>query len=154
MFSPRFKDRALIVERDVEALGGLALDIGKAHIDKRMIAWVAPDAAGLEGEKPDALLIPPVPGQVPVYFTFADLEEDMVVSVDSHSSSPAFSQDATKLAFDLYKIGAMAADNVVDHVDAPDPEGLDAGIQRREQAEQQQAKQESALKLVSGKKGK
>lgn len=152
MFSPRFKDRALIVERDVEALGGLMLDMSKAHIDKRLIAWVSEDQAGLEGEKPDPLLIPPVKGQVPVFFTFADLTDDMVLTVDSHSSSPAFAQDAQKLAFDLYKIGAMAADNVVDHVDAPDPEGLVAGIQRREQSENAQQQQEQRLKLVGKKK--
>ncbi len=46
MFSPRFKDRALLVERDVEAEGALMLDMGRAHVDKKLVAWVPKEAAG------------------------------------------------------------------------------------------------------------
>lgn len=138
MFSPRFKDRALLVERDVEAIGGLVLDLCKAHVEKKMTAWVPAGAAGLEkNPEENVFRLPPVPGQVPVDFSFHDLPEDVRVTVDSHSSSPAFSMEARQLAFDLLKIGAMDPEQVVEHVDAPNPEELVAGIERRAFAKEQ-----------------
>lgn len=134
MFSPRFKDRALLVERDVEACGGLALDLCRAHIPEKMTAWVPADAAGIEvNADANVFRLPPVKGQVPVDFSFADLPEAVRVTVDSHSSSPAFSMEARSLAFDLLKIGAMDAEQVVEHVDAPNPEEIITGIERRAQ---------------------
>ena len=53
------------------------------------------------------VLVPPAPGLVPVFFTFADLSDDVSLTVDSHSSSPAFSADAKALAFDLLKVGGL-----------------------------------------------
>lgn len=133
MFSPRFKDRAMLVERDVEACGGLALDLCRAHVDDKMTAWVAPADAGIEADTSENIYrLPPVPGEVPVDFAFADLPEKVRVTVDSHSSSPAFAMEARGLVFDLFKIGAMDKQQVVEHVDAPDPEGLLAGIERRD----------------------
>ena len=67
-----------------------------------------------------------------VPFQLADLDDSMKLSVDSHSSSPAFAADAKNLIFDLFKIRAASTEDVVEHTDAPDPEGLIAGIMRRE----------------------
>lgn len=153
MFSPRFKDRALLIERSVEGLGGGMLDLARVHVDRRMVAWVSKDFAGAQAPaKEDSLMVPPVPGQVPVYFTFADLDDDVRLTVDSHSSSPAFSAEAKALAFELFKIGSMSKEDVVQHTDSPDPEDLIAGIQRREFAAAQAAQEQAKLKLV-GKKG-
>jgi hypothetical protein len=146
MFSPRFKDRALLIERDVEALGAVFLDMAKAHVDKKLIAWIPANAAPLEGEKPDPLIVPPAPGFVALPFQFSDLDDDAVVTIDSHSSSPAFSAEAKQLVFDLLKIGAMAAEDVVQKVDIDDPEGLVAGIQRRAIARQKMEQEALALK--------
>lgn len=132
MFSPRFKDRALLVERDVEGIGGLVLDLCRAHIPEKMTAWVDQQSAGVEmSQDSNVFRLPPVEGQVPVDFAFADLPDEVRVTVDSHSSSPAFSMEARSLAFDLLKIGAMDAEQVIEHVDAPNPEELVAGIERR-----------------------
>jgi len=131
MFSPRFKDRALLVERDVEACGALMLDLAKAHVDTKLTAWVPEQQAGMEKAEPNPLLMAPAPGLVPVNFLFSDVSDESTLTVDSHSSSPAFSADSRALVFDLFKIGAMSAEQVVDHVDAPDPEELIAGVQRR-----------------------
>lgn len=134
MFSPRFKDRAMLVERDVEACGGVALDLCRAYVDKKMTAWVKPEEAGPEAVKEENVFrLPPVKGQVPVDFAFCDLPEDVRVTVDSHSSSPAFSMEARALAFDLLKVGAMDTEQLVEHVDGPNPEELIAGIERRAQ---------------------
>jgi hypothetical protein len=150
MFSPRFKDRALLVERDVEALGALQLDMARAHDSKKLIAWAAPDAIGNQGPTiNDPLLVPPSPGLIGVFFTYADLDEDMIVQVDSHSSSPAFASDARALVFDLLKIGAMSPEDVVQHVDVDDPENLIAGIERRALAAQKAQQEALQLKALT-----
>ena len=155
MFSPRFKDRALLIERDVEKFGALMLDLARAHIDQKMIAWVPKEAAGFEDsstEGEEALLIPPAKGLVPVTFTFADLPDDVSLTVDSHSSSPAFSQEAKELAFNLQRIGAMSPAQLVDHVDVSDPDDLRANIMRREIARAEAASKEQEIKMQTHKK--
>ena len=157
MFSPRFKDRALLVERDVEKFGALMLDLARAHIDQKMIAWVPKESAGFENSSPEgeeALLIPPAKGLVAVTFTFADLPDDVSLTVDSHSSSPAFSQDAKELAFNLQRIGAMSPAQLVDHVDVSDPDDLRANIMRREVARAEAAAKEQELKAQTHSKKK
>ena len=133
MFSPRFKDRALLAERDVEACGGLMLDLAKAHIDKKLVAWLPEKYAGLEGVSPkdDPFMIPPAEGLIPVPFRYGDLDEEMTLTVDSHSSSPAFVAEARSLTFDLFKIGAMSAEEVVERTDVSNPADIIAGIERR-----------------------
>ena len=155
MFSPRFKDRALLVERDVEKFGALMLDLARAHIDQKMIAWVPKESAGFENSSADGeeqLLIPPAKGLVAVTFAFADLPDDVSLTVDSHSSSPAFSQDAKELAFNLQRIGAMSPAQLVDHVDVSDPDDLRANIMRREVARAEAAAKEQELKAQTHKK--
>jgi hypothetical protein len=157
MFSPRFKDRALLVERDVEKFGALMLDLARAHIDQKLLAWVPKDSAGFESSAApgeEELLIPPAKGLVPVTFTFADLPEDLTLTVDSHSSSPAFSQDAKELAFNLHRIGAMSAAELVDHVDVSDPDELRANIMRREIARAEASQREQELKAQTHSKKK
>lgn len=149
MFSPRFKDRALLVERDVEGIGGMMLELAKAHVDKKLTAWVPEAAAGLEKPPlPDPLTVAPVKGDVAVRFSFADLSEDVVLSVDSHSSSPAFSEESKSLLFNLVKAGAAGPGDLLDHTDAPDPEELAAGLRRRQAAVAESKAQEAQLKLV------
>jgi len=158
MFSPRFKDRALLVERDVEACGSLMLDLAEAHDPKVLTAWLPQAYAGMEADpQANPFLIPPAPGLVPVRFELADLDDDMSVTVNSHSSSPAFAAEARALSFDLYKIGAMDQQDVIESVDAPNAAELIAGVQRRGAEKAAQiAKLEPAeqLKLLEGGKKK
>lgn len=157
MFSPRFKDRALLIERDIEHCGSLTLDLARAHVDKRLVAWVPAEAAGLENvASPDeiALLIPPAKGLVPVWFSFADLDDDVTLTVDEHSSSPAFSAEAKSLVFDMLKTGIMSPIDAVEHLDVTDPEALQAGILRREIAKSEAAEKEQATKLALHQGGK
>jgi hypothetical protein len=149
MFSPRFKDRALLVERDVEGIGGLHLDIAKAHISKKLLAWVPKDAAGPQASAPNELIPPPAKGLVAVAFSWPELDEDATLTVDSHSSSPAFVQEAKALTFDLFKIGAMGPEDVVMRSDVSEPEAIIAGIERRAVARQEQAQQAEVVKLAS-----
>jgi hypothetical protein len=147
MFSPRFKDRALLVERQVASLGGIMLDLARAHVDKKLTAWVPDKEAGAEKSTIiNPLIPPPAPGLVPVQFTFADLDDDVTLSVDSHSSSPAFSQEANQQNLTLVKLGAMSPEDYVEHSDSPDPEELTAGIQRRAHAQAEQQAKVLAIK--------
>lgn len=152
MFSPRFKDRALLIERDIEHCAGLTLDLAKAHVSKKLVCWVPPEAAGLENiatAEDLAILVPPAPGLVPVWYTFMDLDEDMTLTVDEHSSSPAFSAEAKALVFDMLKTGIMSPIEAVEHLDVTDPEAVQAGIMRREIARAQAQEKQEALKALS-----
>lgn len=149
--SPRFKDRALLIERDVEAVAGLILDLKRAHEPNKLIAWAPKEEAGAEAGEPNPLMPPPAKGLVPVTFTFAQLPEDVTVKVDAHSSSPAFSEDAKMLSFDLLKVGAESKDELVERLDVSDPEDLQMGIMRREIAAGEAQQRAEALKAL-GKK--
>lgn len=149
MFSPRFKDRALLVERNVEELGSLMLDLARVHDDKRLIAWVPEAAAGMEGVAHNPLIIPPAEGLVAVPFAVHDLEKDVTLRVDAHSSSPAFAAEAKSLVFDLLKIGAMGPEDVVERVDIADPGELEMGILRRRIEASKAHQEEARLKLVA-----
>lgn len=135
--SPRFKDRALVVERQLEAMGALKLDMLKAHVPDAMQAWVPKGEAGLEGEIPplDTLQQPPIPDAVPVEFMFYDLPENCRVSVDSHSSSPAFSQESRTMIFDAFKIGAVDQEYVLEHLHLPGADGAIEKLQRKQIAQ-------------------
>ncbi len=150
MFSPRFKDRALLVERDVESVGSLMLDLARVHEGKRMISWIPQQYAGLEAEKPNPLIVPPAEGLVAIPFSFADLDDDVNVTIDAHSSSPAFSAEAKALVFDLLKIGAMGPEDVIEHVDIDGTDELSMGILRRRIDAAKAEQREQQLKLVSG----
>lgn len=162
MATPRLKDSALLVERDVEALAGLHLDLCRAHVgpDKKLIAWVPAQLAGIEAGEPDPYIVPPVPGTVAVRFAFDDLPEEMTVTIDSHSSSPAFQQDARALAFDALKTGVYGPEELAEHLDVSNPEQVIASIERREAARQAQIQAieakdpQAALKLLEGGKKK
>lgn len=137
--SPRFKDRALLVERQVEALGSLKLDMLKAHVASTITAWVPKKDGGIEGEIPpsDWLEQPPVKGTVPVEFTFYDLPADCKLSVDSHSSSPAFSHESRQNMFDMLKVGAVDQEQLLMHLHPPGVDSMLEALQRKkaEQAE-------------------
>lgn len=134
--SPRFKDRALMLERQIEAMGTLKLNMLKAHVAEPMQAWVPKKEAGIEGEIPptDWLEQPPVEGYVPVEFTFYDLPENTKITIDSHSSSPAFGHEYKQDIFDLVKIGAIDAEGAVE---ALHPQGMDKMLEalQRKKAE-------------------
>lgn len=136
--SPRFKDRALLVERQIESMGALKLDMLRAHDPNAITAWVPKKEGGIEGQLPldNEFEQPPVPNAVPVEFTFYDLPDNCKVTVDSHSSSPAFGHEARQMLFDLTKIGAMKPERLIEHLHPP---GADTMIQDIERAEAEKA---------------
>jgi hypothetical protein len=152
MFSPRFKDRALLIERDIEHMGALTLDLSRAHVSKKLVAWVPEPEAGAQAVTPpdEALLLtPPAKGLVPVYFSYDDLPDDVTLTVDEHSSSPAFSAEAKQLVFDMLKTGMMSPIDAIEHLDVTDPEMLQAGVMRRQIAQAEAQKEAEATKIAS-----
>lgn len=132
--SPRFKDRALLVERQVEELGGLAFDMLKAHLPYPLTAWVSPKDAGIMAKIPptNPLHVPPIPDTIPVEFSLHDLPDECKVVVDSHSSSPAFSHETRELLFSLFKAGAIKLDQLVAHTHPPGEDTIIEDIHRAE----------------------
>lgn len=136
--SPRFKERALGVERSIEEMGGLKLDMLKAHSPYTMEAWVPKAEGGLEGSIPtDNKEDAPIPDMVSLDFTFYDLPDECKVSVDSHSSSPAFSQETKTLLFDALKVGAVDQEFLLTHLHLP---GTDAALESLQRKKYEQAK--------------
>ena len=154
--SPRFKDRALALERQIEAMGGLKLDMLKAHVPDAITAWVPKKDAGFEGEIPpeNALEQPPIQGIVPVEFTFYDLPDNSKVTVDSHSSSPAFAHEQKQDLYDLVKIGAITGKEVLEHIGVPGADAMVEELERKEAAAAQFAAQHPELAAEQQSKGK
>lgn len=153
--SPRFKDRALAVERQVEELGGLALDVLKAQWVRPMVAWVPGNVQSIETALPPTYELEeaPVQGSKAIEFMFRQLPE-CKVTVDSHSSSPAFSHEARELAFALAKAGAVGPEALVELVHPPHESSLIGDIERREQQKAALVAQHPELLLHQGGKKK
>ncbi len=135
--SPRFKDRALIVERSVESLGGLGLDYLKAKDGQKLTAWVMPKEGSIDTsiELDPMLAEPPVKGMLPIEFTFATLPDRCKVVVDSHSSSPAFSHETRGLLFDLFKAAAIDKKQLITHTSPPGEDTMIEDLVRSEIAQ-------------------
>lgn len=134
--SPRFKDRALVIERQLDAMGALKLDMLKAHVPYSMTAWMDKKEAGLEGSiPPEVKEQAPVEGEVPVDFTFYDLPDECKISVDSHSSSPAFGMETRTLMFDLLKVGAADQEQLISHLHPPGADSMIEALQRKKAQE-------------------
>ena len=141
--SPRFKDRALGVERSVESLGGLGLDYLKAKDGTKLTAWVMPKEDSIETSIPqDPILAEsPVKGMLSIDFTFAQLSSRCKVVVDSHSSSPAFSHETRGLLFDLYKAAAIDKKQLITHTAPPGEDSMIEDLIRSELAQAEFAAQ-------------
>lgn len=153
--SPRFKDRALIVERQVEALGGLALDMLKAKVGTEQVAWVDKKHLGIWEKINPAGWFDEIKGMKPIPYLFSQLPDNSKVVVDSHSSSPAFSHDTRELLFSLFKAGAVKPEKLVEHTNPPGEDSMIQDIKEAEiaKAEFAAAHPEEAAKS-SGKKKK
>lgn len=129
----RHKDAALKIERSVSSVGGLCLSMLQAKSTENLTAWVAPNIESIEIDMtPDPSLEPPVKGMKPVTFQFRHLSQRARVGVDGHSSSPAFSEEARRLAFSLNKIGGASPQRVIEMVHPPNEDALIEDAERRE----------------------
>lgn len=156
--SPRFKDRALSVERSVATVGALGVSMLKAFDNRTIVAWLKPDTkndvANLPPDDPE--LEAPTPGMKQMPFKFTHLPDTAKVRVDSHSSSPVFVNESRVLIFDLVKIGAMTPQEAVEALHPSNEEELVADIEGREiqKAEFMKQHPEAMLHAIEGGKKK
>lgn len=92
--SPRMRDRALQVERQVLGAGELSLKYLQA---KKATVYISKSKGKEVGEK----------------FLLEQLPDDHRVAVDSHSGSPVFHEDNLQLAFALAKAQAIGAQGLI-----------------------------------------
>lgn len=146
--TPRFKTKSLRVERSIQCCAGLLLDLLKAKSSNLLTAWVMPDkesAPELLGKLIDPSVQPPVPGMKAFQFYMHEIPQNIRVSVDAHSSSPAFGDEAQEKAILLKKANAMSSTQFVEQVNPPNAEAVIAEVKTAEiaaaaaQAQQQQA---------------
>lgn len=117
----RMRDRSLIVERQTGELGDLYLEV-----------LCAKDATVYSNEdKPE--------GQEE--WLLSQVPEARRVTIDSHSSSPAFAEDQKQLAFGLKRAGAITAEGLLDLTQPPLLDHL-KGQLKQEQAAQAKFAQE------------
>lgn len=124
--SPYLRDRALLVERQVATAADKTLALKEAKDGS--VYWT--DGTSLETMDK-------------TQFKLTDLADDWRVSVDSHSSSPIFSDENTQLVMAGFKGGMVTGEYVVDNLPFPNKE--EAKAQKKEQDEK---KQEQLQKLI------
>lgn len=154
--SPRFKQRALSVERSVSEVGSLALSMLRAMDPRTMVAWLDPGTQNVVALLPpdQETLEPPAPGMHQFPFRYYHVPETVKVRVDSHSSSPIFSEEFRQLIFGLAKIGAMTPEEVIEHVNPPGEEDILADNERKRLANEKTLAEHPELlaKLSGGRK--
>lgn len=143
MASPRIKKSALRVERQLETFGGLALDILKAKVPTQFTAWVMPSdtktsmlAAIFSKFSEEEFEDAPVAGMKPIKFLLSQLSEHCKVTVDSHSSSPVFSQESRELMFALFKAGAVTPEALIEHTNPPGADSMIQALKAKEISQQ------------------
>jgi hypothetical protein len=127
--APRLLDRALILEGQCSSYADTCFDFIQAK-DPRI--FKTPKGA---------------------QFTFAQLPKDISISIDTHTSSPAFSGDAMNLAFALAARGAIDGESLIKLTHPPYEEDLVLKYRER-QAQQAKMLQEHPELLTKGKGGR
>jgi hypothetical protein len=105
------RDTALLLEHQCAAAADLTMTMMEAKEDRKF--WT--DPAKMEDSS----------------FMLTDLPEDWRVTVDSHSSSPIFADEATQLLFAMRKNGDVDGEFLIDHTAVPDKETAKAALRER-----------------------
>jgi len=125
--SPTLRDRALIVERNCAECADLTAHL--RELKEEEFFWHdGKDVQTIENTK----------------FLLSDLPDDWRITVDSHSSSPIFSDENTQLVFAAKKDGIVDAEYVIDNTQLPNKEV--AKIRLKEREEKQAKLMEQFLK--------
>src|ERR1700681_157822 len=113
--SPTLRDRALLVERQCAMCADLSLTIKEAKDPNHY--WTKFDTIEeVESTK----------------FLLSELPDDWRVLVDSHSSSPIFSDENQQMIFALRKTGDVGGEYVIDNLPLPNKEIAKAQLRERE----------------------
>lgn len=112
--SPTQRDRALLVERQLADAADLSFRLQRAKDPK--FYWT-------DGSSPKQA--------EETKFLLADIPDDFRVTVDSHSSSPIFSDETTQLIFQARKIGDVDGEYMIDNLPFPNKEVAKAALRRK-----------------------
>ncbi len=145
--SPTLRDRALLVEQQCAQAANITLKLREAK---------DPTTYWTNGETEES--------RQQTAFRFADMPADTAVEVDSHSSSPIFSDENMQLIFAAHAKGMVQTDYVLDNLPFPNKEA--AKVENKEAAEKQavsfqqmmssatpEMKEKVMLKQITGGKG-
>ncbi len=113
--SPTLRDRALLVERQCAIAAALTLAIKQAKDPSNY--WTKADTLKDIDE---------------TSFKFSDLPEDVRVTVDSHSSSPIFSDENQNLVFASHKSGIVSPKYVIQTLPYPNKEAALQELREKE----------------------
>lgn len=103
--SPTLRDRSLLVEFQCAGAADLTFELMQAKDES--LYW-------LKADKPTDV--------DETKFLLAELPDDLRVTVDSHSSSPIFSDENAQLIFAAAKLGYVTGDYVLDNMPFPNKE--------------------------------
>lgn len=126
--TPRLRDRALLVEKQAGDFGNKVLDMLRTK---------------------DATVIRAADGSE---FLLTQLPSDAMVSVDSHTSSPAFVDDNRQLTFALAKAEAIDGETMIEMLHPPRQDVLIARYRQRQEAQAKFAQEHPELAAESAKK--
>ncbi len=139
--SPTLRDRALLVERQCAVAADLTLAIKTAKDPSKY--WTNGDTIQAMEE---------------TSFLLTDLPKDRRVAVDSHSSSPIFSDEAAQLVFQSHRSGIVTSEYVIETLSYPNKEVALAQLKEKELAAAKQQQElmarlppEEAAKVVTKK---
>lgn len=122
--SPTLRDRALLVERQCAITADLTWQIREAKDAQKY--WTKADK--------------PIEDPENTSFLLADIPEDSQVTVDSHSSSPIFSDENTQLVFAAHKMGIVDGAYVIDNVALPNKDAAKTALREKEKAKAEETK--------------
>jgi hypothetical protein len=144
--SPVVRDRAILVERQCEDAGDTHLRLIQAQEATAFLTHKknSPDMNKKNGKG----------GQEdePTEFLMSQLPDDFRVVVDSHSSSPAFSEEAIHLAFNLKKAGSISGTDLIRLTHPPREDSLIAEAEKRDAAQAALVREHPEIAFKGGRK--
>lgn len=123
--SPRLRDQALLIERQCAQCADLTLSIREAKDPE--FWWTKADE--------------PIKDIEATKFLLTDLPADWRVTVDSHSSSPIFSDENTQLVAAALKMGVVDPPYFIDNTPLPHKEAAKTSYREREANKAKQMQQ-------------
>ncbi len=154
--TPRFKTKAIRVERSIQEAATLLLNLLRAKSTTLLTGWVMPSEhipPELAGKLVDPSMEPPAPGMKPIQFYINELPYNVRVGVDSHSASPAFGDESEQKAVLLKKANAMSNPDFIEALNPPNADVLIAEARAAEIAAAAQQAQQQQLAAAQAQHG-
>jgi hypothetical protein len=135
--SPTLRDRALLVERDCAEWADLTLQLREAKDAAHY--WVKADE--------------PLKDVEDTKFLLSELPADWRITVDSHSSSPIFSDENQQLVFAAHRFGVVDGEYVLDNTNLPNKEVAKLRLREKEKKQAELLRQHPELLQAMFKRG-